>query len=343
MLNPVYRLAIDAQQRVQLGPVVGRAWRTTVVVPRAICVFEAVAAAGVAWHERAGFARLQALRLAPFASTQGSAALRGQTLMLWLWDADEVDAALVAGGLDPARTARIAEPLLLPLPATEGTTTLRCQGGTDHLRLAAGAIRESRWQPEAGSARAAPDLLRRPWSRDLLGQAGLAWDAATLQRGAAMACWAAAFASAAVLAYWGGQLRGLEQRLAAEEARSADTSTDLALMLRLRQGESADRAWIAQVRQLASSVQVEPLFASLRQVLEANNLAIRELELRQDDLRITLASGGTEIDLPRVLQALATLPGVGDVQLRQSNEPALAAFTLRVAGLRQPLATLETR
>ena len=53
MFNPVYRLAIDAQQRMRLGPAVGRALRTTVVVPRQVCIFEQLPCAGVAWHERA--------------------------------------------------------------------------------------------------------------------------------------------------------------------------------------------------------------------------------------------------------------------------------------------------
>ena len=336
MLHPVYRLATDAQQRLRLGPVIARAWRPAVIVPREVCVFEQVAAAGVAWHERAGFARLQAVRLAPFTSTGGSAVVRGQTLMMWLWDAQEVDAALADGGLDPAQMARIAEPLMLALPRQDGAAMLRCQGGTDHVVLEGGAIKASRWQADDALGRAAPDLLRRPWGRDLLQAGGAlgAWDAARLQRALTMACWAVAFGFAAYLAYWGGQWQALETRIAAEEGRATDDSTDFGRLFQLKQAQSADRAWLDAYRRLSSSVRIEPMLVALQRPLEANNLAMKEFELRNEDLRIVVSSAGGEIDLPRVLEALSALPGFQSVQLRQSADTQQASFTMRVGGFR---------
>lgn len=336
MLHPVYRLATDAQQRLRLGPVVARAWRPTVVVPREVCVFEQIPAAGVAWHERAGFARLQAIRLAPFTSTGGSAAVRGRTLMMWLWDGQEVDTALAEGGLDPARMVRVAEPLMLPLPRQDGAATLRCQGGTDHLVLEGGAIRSSRWQADDTLGRAPPDLLRGPWARDLLQAGGAmgAWDAARLQRLLTMACWAAAFGLAAYAAYWGGQWQALETRIAAEEGRATDDSTDFGRLLQLKQAQSADRAWLDSYRRLTSGVRIDPLLVALQRPLEMNNLTMKELELRNEDLRIVVASAGGDIDLPRVLEAFSALPGVDAVQLRQSADTQQAAFTMRVGGFR---------
>lgn len=336
MLHPVYRLATDAQQRLRLGPVVARALRPTVVVPREVCVFEQVAAAGVAWHERAGFARLQAVRLAPFTSTGGSATVRGRTLMMWLWDGQEVDAAIAAAGLDPARVVRVAEPLMLALPAQDGAGTLRCQGGADHVVLDGGAIKASRWQADDARGRAPPDLLRRPWGRDLLQAGGAlgAWDAARLQRVATMACWAVAFGFAAYLAYWGGQWQALEARIAAEEGRATDESTDFGRLFQLKQAQSADRAWLDGYRRLSGSIRIEPMLVALRRPLEANNLTMKELELRNDDLRIVVSSAGGEIDLPRVLESLSALQGVESVQLRQSADTQQASFTMRVGGFR---------
>lgn len=336
MLHPVYRLATDAQQRMRLGPVVARAWRPTVVVPREVCVFEQVPAAGVAWHERAGFARLQAVRLAPFTSTGGSAAIRGRTLMMWLWDAAEVDAALTEAGLDPARMVRVAETLMLPLAREDGAATVRCQGGSDHLVLDGGAIRSSRWQPDDAIGRAPPDLLRSPWARDLLQAGGGlgAWDAARLQRAVTMACWAAAFGLAAYAAYWAGQWQALETRIAAEEGRASDDTTDFGRLFQLKQAQAADRAWLDGYRRLSSGVRIEPLLVALQRPLELNSLTMKELELRNEDLRIVVASAGGDIDLPKVLQALTALPGVESVQLRQSADTQQAAFTMRVGGFR---------
>jgi hypothetical protein len=336
MLHPVYRLATDAQQRMRLGPVVGRAWRPTVVVPREVCVFEQVPAAGVAWHERTGFARLQALRLAPFTNTGGNAAVRGRTLMMWFWDAQEVQTALTDGGLDPARVLPVAEPLMLALPNTSGAAAVRCQGGTDHVVLDAGAILSSRWQADDTRGRAPPDLLRRPWARDLLQPGGAlgAWDAVRLQRVLTMACWAVAFGFAAYLAYWGGQWQALEARIAAQEGRATDDSTDFGRLLQLKQAQSADRAWLDAYQRLSGSIRIEPMLTALQRPLEANNLTMKELELRNEDLRIVVSSAGGEIDLPRVLQALSALPGFESVQLRQSADTQQAAFTMRVGGYR---------
>lgn len=336
MLNPVYRLAIDAHQRMRLGPPIGRALRTTVVVPRQACVFESMPCVGVAWHERAAFARLQALRLAPYAATAGSAAVRRQTLMLWLWDAHEVDATLTEAGLSSARVTKVAEPLMLALPNSNGSAGLRCQGGVDQIVLDRGAIKDSRWQPDDSLGRAAPDLLRRPWARDLMSPSSFygAWDAGTLQRSVTMASWAIAFGFAAYLAYWGGKWQGLEAQVAGREARSDNTSTDFTRLLQLKQAQAADQAWLDSFRRLSSSIQIDPLLEALQQPMEANNLVIKELELRNEDLRILVGTAGGDIDLPRVLGALSAVPGFEGVQLRQSPDTQQAGFTMRVAGFR---------
>lgn len=336
MFSPVYRLAIDAQQRMRLGPSVGRALRTTVVVPRQVCVFEQLPCSGVAWHERAGFARLQAIRLAPYASTGGSAAVRQRRLMLWLWDRHEVEAALTAAGLDPAKVNCIAEPMLLDLPKASGPHALRCQGGTDHLVLADGAVLESHWQADDALGRAPPDLRRSPWARDLLGDRGLfgGRDAASLQRGLVGASWALAFACAGYFAYWAGQWQGLEARAASRATRSDPSSTDFARLLQLKQSQSADQAWIDNFERLSRSVDVEAVLDTLQRPMEANNLVIKEFELRNEDLRVLVGSAGGDIDLPRVLRALTDLPGFDAVQLRQSADTQQASFTMRVARLR---------
>lgn len=337
MLNPVYRLAIDAQQRMRLGPAVGRAWRTTVVVPRQVCVFEQLPCAGVAWHERAGFARLQAIRLAPHAVTGGSAVVRQRRLMLWLWDDHEVQTALTAAGLDPARVTCIAEPLLLTVPKASGPFALRSQGGTDHLVLADGAVLESQWLPDDTLGRAPPDLLRGPWARDLLNTRGLAGtrDAAALQRALVVASWALAFGCAGYLAYWAGQWQGLESRMTSRDAVSDQSSTDFGRLLQLKQSQAADQAWLDNFDRLSRSVDVEAVLETLQRPMEANNLVIKELELRNEDLRVLVGSAGGDIDLPRVLRALTAVPGFDAVQLRQSADTQQASFTMRVAGFRE--------
>ncbi|WP_418316457.1 hypothetical protein [Piscinibacter sakaiensis] len=336
MLNPVYRLASDAQKRLQLSPTSRRAFGTTVVVPREVSIFEHLPGSGVALHERSGFARLQALRLSPFANTGGSAAMRNKILMLWLWDDREIDEAIAAGGLDPARVTKIAEPLMLPLPTTSGTAALRCAGGVDHLQLAGGAITASRWQPDTALRDLPPELAARPWARDLLRSGSLIgnWSEASFKRTFAFSAWTLAIGCAAYLAYWEATTRGLEARRAAVAAQTSTTDLLLGRMTELKQAYQRDQAWLDDFNRLSSGIRIDPLLDALQRVVEANRLVVKELDLRNDDLRITVVSVGGVLDLPAVLRSIAGVPGFASVQLRQSENTQQASFSVQVTGFR---------
>ncbi|RZJ06917.1 MAG: hypothetical protein EOP39_17815 [Rubrivivax sp.] len=75
----------------------------------------------------------------------------------------------------------------------------------------------------------------------------------------------------------------------------------------------------------------------LRPVLERNGVVLREFELRSDQLRISVAAVGGDIDLPELLRSLSQMSGASDVQLRDNAELRQASFTLQVAGMRRLL------
>jgi hypothetical protein len=337
MRHPVYRLATDGAGRAELRATGRRSWRRTVVIARSLCIFESIPAQGVAWHERRSFARLQALRLAPFASTGASAALRSRRLMLWSWDQTEVDEALAAAGLASVSVRTLAEPLLLPIPTASGPHPLAVAGGIDHLELDHGAVVSSRFEARPqGKERAAPDLLARPWANDLL-QRSAAAGGLQPQRVAVYASWALAALSAAHLAYWGASLAALEQRREAQSGIPEDSGEELAAIARLKAGERTDRAWLIHHHRLTAGLQVRRLLDALEVPLEANRLVIKEFEARDDDLRVTLASVGGDIDLPGVLVALQSIPGIDGVRLRQNSDAQQASYSMRVTGFRQPV------
>jgi hypothetical protein len=337
MRHPVYRLASDDTGRARLQPAGRRSWRRTVVIPREACIFEQVPCAGVKWLERRNFARLQALRLAPYATTGASAAIRRGRLMLWLWDKDEVDAALLEAGLDPTLTRTIAEPLLLPVPARSGSAELHLPAGIDHLELDRGAILASRWEP---SRQAGPNMLhglrRNPWAADLLQPQwwSVSGKGGDLRHRAVFATCALAVLSAAHLAYWAGGWWHLEQQVETLDQAPDEQDSVIAAVARLKAQERGDLAWLEHYRRLSSSLQIRALLNALERPLEANRLVIKELEVREDDLRITLAAVGAEIDLPAVLLALERIPGIDAVQLRQNNDTAQATYTMRPVGFR---------
>jgi hypothetical protein len=344
MRHPVSRL-IEVAGRPALRPTGRRRWHRTVVVPRESCVFEQVPCAGVAWHERRGFARLQVARLAPFIATGACAVVRHKRLMLWMWDREETDAAITAAGEDPARFVSMPETLWLRLPKSSGPAVVVCQGGSDHLELERGAIVSSRFEPAGQRPAAAPPLLARPWSSDLLtptfgaGQA----DAASPRGMAVAASWLLAAGAAGYLAYWAGTSAGLQAREEARQAQPDDDTRNLALLTRLKSDERSDRAWNSSYARLTGSLQVGALLTALQKPLEAHRLVIKELEARNDDLRLTLASVGNDIDLPAVLQALQAVPGIDAVQLRQNADTLQATYTMRATGFRRPVVVAGDR
>lgn len=308
--------------------------RPTLVVPRSLCLFESVPGAGVALHERAGFARVQSLRLSPFSSTGANAALRGKTLMLWFWDENDVDPVIAAAGLEPARVRKICETLLRPPARNDGEHRQACAGGVDTQQWRDGAIVASSWS--GGPASAAPALLARPWSRELLGAggAGVAGFASlfTVPRLLNATSAAAVVACAGYAAYWGGSLLGAQERLAALETQATATTTRLGDAAALRQSARGDREWVQNYRRVGAGVQVEALLAALRGPFESHGVSVKELEVRNAEVRVAVVSAGAEIDLPGLLSALARVPGFGDVQLRQNVDATQATFGLRADG-----------
>lgn len=319
----------------------GRALRPTVLVPRELCVFESMPCAGVRLHEQRGFARMQATRLSPFAQGGANAAIRAGTLMLWFWDDAEVSAALREAGLPPERTRRLVESLLLPAPAgTADDVRVPCLAGTDVQAHRNGAIVKSHWQAAAPGPE--PLLRRFPWSRELLGQGTSETGRWPLARMLAAAAMAGAAGCACFAAYWGGALAGAQHQLDTLQAGAEAGSSRLGSLADTRRSEKEDRAWVDAYRRSAGSVQIDQLLQALMPAMETFGVAIKEIEVRNDDVRLLVTSAGVEIDLPNLLRALARVPGLQDVQLRQNTELMQASFSMRATGfvgLPQPATT----
>lgn len=305
MLFPVHRLATDADGRPRLTRAPQRAWQPLVVVPRAWCVAEVLPARQVRWWEQAGFASLQAKRLAPFPDTGGCATVSGGQLRLWLWDQREVDAALADAP-----------------PAVRGAR-----------RVAQAQLDES----SAGRF--------GPWNRNLLA----ASTTASADGGPRLARVATALGAAALLgtgayaAYWWAAANGAETRLAELQSQAGERGAQVAALTALSRAEQADREWIDGYARAGASLDIERLLRALSVPLETHGVAIREMEVRQDDVRLMLVSAGIEIDLPQLVRNMARVPGLSDVQLRQNVDLTQATLSLRADGFYGAPAALAAR
>lgn len=339
MLYPVYRLETDRQGQWRVAPSGRRALRRAVlIVPRELCVFDAAPCAGVAWYEMRGFARLQVARLAPFSRPGASAAARNKTLMCWFWDNAELDKLLAQA--DPAIQAaqRMAEPLWLAAPpGGSGVRELACTGGADVQTLRAGAIVDSAWKARPNAP--APTLTWRPWSIDLIGHTapGATGEAWTTERGLMVLGLASVAACGGYAAYWGGTLLGTGRQVSVLEATAQRTTTELGDWSGLQRQASADSSWTRSYLQQSASFRLGEFLGALTPALRNYGVVIKEMEIRRDDARLVLVSAGSDIDLPGLLNALATTPGMDNVQLRQNTELSQAVFSISARSFLQPV------
>jgi hypothetical protein len=343
MLHPAYLLEIDGAGKLGVRPSGQRAWWPSLVVPRALCVFEAVPCRGLAWGERRAFARLQAKRLAPFVNFGFNACVRSNTLMLWFWDLTEVQDAANAVKLNASRTRLWAEPLLRQVPTGSGDRVVASVGGNDEQTLSDGAITASRWAP--GVPGSAVALRNWPWSWELSSQRLLAANAAATATGGPSGPsglrWQSMASAASLLtlagtagfaAYTGSQLvAGREQLRLWENASDAATQrvSDLA---GLRTSSTGDAEWVARYKQSSLGMQWPLLLTALSPALERYGVVMKELEVKEDEVKMVLVSAGSDIDLPALLRALKATPGVSQVQLRAGVDFSQATFSMRATG-----------
>lgn len=339
MLHPIYLLSNSGQRGWQVRQSSRRSWQATAVIPRELCIFEAVSCKGVKWHELDGFARLQAARLAPFIEWGGNAVVRGSTLMFWFWDQSEIDTAFAGAAIDASGMRKYAETLMLDVPRRSGEFSLQCSSGSDLLTLQDGAIVASTWVADKRAATTRRvDLRARPWARERLGRrrarsaAASGWTAANVLSAASLAALTLAGAYAA---YWGGRINGIENRIVALEAGAEGTVSSAGEIERLRRSAAVDDAWADRYLALGSSLDVNALLDALAGPLQAHRVVLKEFEIRDDAVSLTLLSAGGEIDLPALLRSFEAMPGVTDVQVRQNADPGQASYSMRAGGFRR--------
>lgn len=342
MLQPIFLLRTDARGATALELTKRRAlFRQTVCVPRRLCVFESVPCKGLAWHERRSFARLQAQRLAPYSDTGCSAVVRGGMLMLWLWDRSEMIAALAQSGVAADSVQAIAEPLLLARPIGSGRREVPCHEGIDEQTLVNGAIVASRWLEVPTPALDSAGLLQRPWAWDLIGRAGLDMSmagpgrAGLIQQVIVLSSLALAAAGLGYASYWGSLLWRLESKHDVLQAAVSDTTRQLGDVANLQRAAAQDSDWVMTYQRLGQGMRWPELVQALRPTMELHGVVVREMEVRQDDVRLSVVTAGSAIDLPGLLQSLSSVPGVEDVQLRMNIDVSQATFSLRAAGFMQ--------
>jgi len=334
MLYPLVLLVADAEAGWRAETLPHRVWRPTVLVPRGQCLFESLACAEIRLHELPGFARLQAQRLSPFERFGASAARRGGRLMLWLWDADEVAAALQQAGVDKPQFRLVAESLHLTPPSVPGVSTERATQCLERHECTDGAVLRSevvRAEPLDLSV-IRPKAWAHNWLTARAGraeEAGPGFDGRLAVNGAAVAVAAGMFA---FMAYQGGALLGNEQAATALEARLEESLAERGQTSAVSQALQGDVRWIEAYEQAARQLDLGALLGAIRPVLERQGVVLRECEASGGEVRLVTVTVGGEIRLPELLADLGRVAGLRNIRLLQQDELQQATFALQADG-----------
>lgn len=331
MLYPLHLLVSDAEGGWRVEALPHRSWRPAVLVPRALCLFESLACAEIRLHELPGFARLQAQRLSPFGRAGASAVRRGGRLLLWLWDADEVEQAVQRAGLTAQRPSFVAEPLYLEPPGSQGSQVERAAESTVRVECEGGAVLRS--EVLAAAPLDLSVIRPRPWAYNWLAGWGAQFDGETesfdwraLLNGGAVAVAAVMFG---FMAYQGGALLGSQravERLASELDANVAERRQVSAMSK---AVEADVRWLQTYAQATRQLDLAAFIDALRPVLERHGVVLSELEANGAELRIVVVTVGGEIRLPDLLAELDRMTGAGGARLMQQDELKRATFVLQ--------------
>lgn len=117
------------------------------VLTRPMYRFQLFDLAQVPTKNRAQALRLELAQWTPFANSDYYVGWHGQQALVWGWDADKVQQAIVAQGLKPQRTYILPESVL-QTPIENGLCLSRCHEGYEGQLWREGQLERSRWWPQ---------------------------------------------------------------------------------------------------------------------------------------------------------------------------------------------------
>jgi hypothetical protein len=331
MLYPYHLLIAEPAGGARILALRQRAWRPVLLVPRQLCLFEAVPCAEVRWFEMANFARLQLLRLSPFARTGASAVRRGGYLLLWLWDADEVDRLLLSAGAEAGGRAVAAESMYLAVPP-EGQSVRACTQVAEQVTVQSGVLLLSRLMDPHDLA--VDGLSLRSLGHDWL-RGGVDARKGRLGGGVGLfnrTAWVLSFAMVGWAVIQGAALFSAGRKAEALEAEVALRTAAQGIEVDAQRRVEADQRWLQGYAEAMAELDMPALLEALRPVLERHGVVIREWDSATDSVKVMLVTAGGDIRLPQLTEDLAAVEGVSQLQLLRHDELVAATFVFRPIG-----------
>jgi len=317
------------------------------VLSRPLYRFQRFDLTQVPTKNRAQALRLELAQWTPFASSDYYVGWHGQQALVWAWDADKVQQAIVARGQKPQR-ARILPESVLQIPIENGLCLSRCQEGYEGQLWREGQLERSRWWPQAPTSeewlmfqrdagippseqQGQPPAARvsalnvRPWVNEV-GSGNdqeMQWERLAIALSVLLLI---------TPSFWYGFSFYKLQRSTAElHEQRAQLQSQAEPILRARRQALDYLARIDALRALAPYPGQLTLMAKIAQVLPRDKSSLKDWNFQAGQLKLTLGSS-SDISTTFMIGALQQTGAFRDVKALPGRDPKSVTFQMAVLG-----------
>lgn len=314
------------------------------VIARALCRFRRFDLRAIPKAQQAQGLGLQISQWSPYPRTGRAIVMKDGLAQVWIWDAELVEAAQRASGVDPRRIAPVPGPLLPPARA-EGVRLLHTPEGYEGQVWRQGQLVSSAWWPDIPDEAAWRNFLRdaslppgaqpprppqaeavtwlpRPWARPVS-----LVSATNVPRLEAVVVAFAAFMLITATFWFGAQAYQLSAARASLGQALQQSERAAGQILAVR-GEALDRlARVEAFHKLDPYPDALTLMARVGQLIPAGTATLREWEYDNGRLKFVLNLQNPVLtsDLVKSLQAVTAFD---QVQAHSSPNPAVLPLSL---------------
>jgi Tfp pilus assembly protein PilN len=316
------------------------------VLTRPLYRFQTFDLAQVPAKSRAQALRLELVQWTPFATTGYYLGWHGPQALVWAWDADKANQAMLGKGLKPQQVSVLPESVLHS-PLADGLCLTQCAEGYEGQLWRGGQLERSRWlaqlpspeewlmfQRDAGTQPGAqqsqppaprPHALQdHPW----VAEAGLANSPSAQRERLAYAL--GGFALLVPTLWFGFGVLKLQHSTAQLQDQIAPLQIQVAPLTQAR-SQALDHLTRAKALLALNTYPSQlSLMAKVAELLPQDKSYLKNWDFQQGQLKITVASG-TDISTTALIGALQQAGPFSDVKAVPGRDPKIVTLDMAVA------------
>lgn len=332
------------------------------VLPRAWCVMASLQAKGIPRHKTAAFIQLQLTRLAPFVDSGVYACRSGDWVHLWFWENQRVRNFCQTKNLDFSLLQVVPESVCMPKIRT-GAVLHDCINGVEAQLWFEGTLLDSIWWPDKvdadkwrawlstveGTGRLLPikwpetmphitriasiapkssaPKLQKPWATNLLGKKW--WhNLPKFNFGLLYSISGCIFVG--LSGYLGTQLYFLQVQQDQINQEIATLSAQVEPIISARSKALEQLQWSNKIVKINQKVGINDILLALSPLLLQQEVAIREFEYNEGELRLILIPINNELNIAEIIQKLETLPKLKNIRLLPESDMRILRLSMKV-------------